>query len=42
MSSFAAAELVFTVPGQYKVTPTSHHTFFMTENFFVIIEVGFS
>lgn len=38
-SSFSQAEIVFSVPGQFKVTPTSHHNFIMTENFICMIEV---
>lgn len=38
-SSFAAAEKVFSVNGQFKVTPTAFHSFVMTENFFVLVEV---
>ena len=38
-SSFSQAQIVFSVPGQFKVTPTSHHNFIMTENFICMIEV---
>ncbi|XP_067949025.1 retinal Mueller cells isomerohydrolase-like [Watersipora subatra] len=38
MDSFQRAEIIFSIPGQFKVTPTSHHNFVMTDNFFVMIE----